>query len=152
MWSLPWHSMEATWASSRAQCSSLSPSPGWTRWLWVTPTPCVSGRSRNHHAKARTWAKAPAQPRMLKPLYLTPSTRTHTTHTHAPLPSNSPPSCLLETPETNLKWRFLFCLLLWYWWAVLSHPFALSSGLFFFPPLSWERLLASPQLSGHTLL
>lgn len=67
--------MEATWASLRVQCSSLSPSPGWTRWLWVTPTPCVSGRNRSHHAKARTWApKAPAQLRKLKPLYLTPLT------------------------------------------------------------------------------
>lgn len=125
MWSLPWRCMEATWASLRVQCSSLSPSPGWTRWLWVTPTPCVSGRNRNHHAKARTWApKAPAQPRKLKPLYLTPLRS-------SPFQLSSGCLSTVETPETNLHWCFPFCLLLWCWWAVLSHPFALSSGLFF---------------------
>lgn len=71
-WCLPWRCTEATWASSRGQCSSLSPSPGWTRWSWATPTPCVSGRSRNRHAKAQTWAKALAQARRLKPTFLSP--------------------------------------------------------------------------------
>lgn len=139
MWSLPWRSTEATWASLRVQCSSLSPSPGWTRWLWVTPTPCVSGRNRNHHAKARTWApKAPAQPRKRKPLYLTPLLLSLPT-----LP-----------PAVSAPWR---CLKPTYT-GVFFSAFCSDAGeqschthLHFlqafssFPPLFWERLLASPQ-------
>lgn len=143
MWSLPWRSMEATWASSREQCSSLSPSPGWTRWLWVTPTPCVSGRNRNHHAKARNWAKAPAQLKRLKPLYL-------------PAPPLGFPS-LQTRPHTgdagnNPKLAFSFSA---FYSDAREHPSSSPShtgtedGGRPCPPLFWERLLASPRLSGH---
>lgn len=104
-WSSLWHYMEDTWVSSRVPCSSPSPSPGWTRWLWVTPMPYVSGRNRSHRAKAHTWVRAPALRRKPKSLYPSLSV--------PPLsPSLTPPSTE-ETSGKNLKLLFLLCLLLW---------------------------------------
>ncbi len=52
-WSSLWRCMVDTWVSSRVLCSSLSPSPGWTKSLWATPMPSASGRNRNHRAKVK---------------------------------------------------------------------------------------------------
>ncbi len=52
-WSSLWRCTVDTWVSSRVLCSSLSPSPGWTKSLWATPMPSASGRNRNHRAKVK---------------------------------------------------------------------------------------------------
>lgn len=134
--------MEATWASSRVQCSSPSPSPGWTRWSWATPTPCVSGRNRNRHAKAQTWAKAPAQARRLKPLYPTGSFHHPSSHPPPFPPADAAPRRLLKQ---TLNCSFLSCLLLWCWWAVLSHIHTFRPPPYLFRPSHTEVLKGPPR-------
>lgn len=90
--------MEDTWVSSRGPCSSPSPSPGWTRWLWVTPMPYVSGRNRSPRARAHTWVRAPALRRKPKSLYPSPSV--------PPLSPSLPPPALRRHLEKTLNCSF----------------------------------------------